>query len=204
MSDVRATGVNPHGHGRPSGWVTRFLGGVPAGGTVLDLACGAGRHLRAALAEGHPVVAIDRDVSGLADLSNDPRVEIHSHDLEAPGGVELPLAADRRFAGIVVTNYLFRPLFPVLRARLADDGVLIYETFALGQERHGKPSNPEFLLASNELLSPALTEGLAIVAFEQGEVSAVVAGTQGDKVVQRIVAVGPSHPWAREMPRRLD
>ncbi len=203
MSDVRATGVNPHGHGRPSDWVTRFLEGVPAGGTVLDLACGAGRHLRAALAGGHRIVAIDRDVSGLADLSGDPRVEILSHDLEGPGGVDLPLAADRRFAGVVVTNYLFRPLFPVIRSRLADDGVLIYETFSLGQERHGKPSNPQFLLAPNELLSPALTDGLVIVAYEQGELPASATGAQGDKVVQRIAAVGPAHPWAREMPRRL-
>jgi len=192
---------NPHGHGRPSDWVVRFLAGVAPGGTVLDVACGAGRHLRLARERGHTVIGIDRDVSGLADLAGDPKVEIVGHDLEAEGGLALPFAADRRFPGIVVTNYLFRPLFPVLRERLADDGVLIWETFALGQERHGKPSNPHFLLAPNELLSPELVAGLAIVGYEQGE----AIGPGGlPRIVQRLAAVGPAHPWAFALPRPLD
>jgi SAM-dependent methyltransferase len=196
-----SNGPNPHGHGRPSDWVARFLAGVPSGGTVLDVACGAGRHLRLARERGHGVVGIDRDVSGLADLSGDPRVEIVGHDLEAEGGLVLPFAEDRRFAAIVVTNYLFRPLFPVLRERLAADGMLIWETFALGHERHGKPSNPHFLLAPNELLSPELVGGLAIVGYEQGE---AIGPGGAPRIVQRLAAVGPAHPWAFAEPRPLD
>lgn len=192
---------NPRGTGRPSDWVARFLDGVPAGGTVLDVACGAGRHLRLALDRGHPVVGLDRDVSGLADLSDHPRVEIVGHDLEVEGGLALPFADDRRFEAIVVTNYLFRPLFSVLRDRLSADGVLIWETFALGQERHGKPSNPHFLLSPNELLSPDLVAGLTVVGYEQGE----AIGLGGvPRIVQRLAAVGPAHPWTLAGPRPLD
>jgi SAM-dependent methyltransferase len=191
--------TNPHGHGAVSDWVERFLPGVPAGGCVIDVACGAGRHLRLARRLGHPVLGLDRDVSGLADLAGAEGVEIVAHDLEVAGGLVLPFGA-RRFAGVVVTNYLFRPLFPVARDLVAEDGVLIWETFALGQERHGKPSNPAFLLGPNELLSPDLVGGLTVVAFEQGE---TVTASGSPRITQRVVAVGARHPWTREAPRRL-
>ena len=191
--------VNSHGHGAPSEWVARHLCGVPTGGRLLDVACGAGRHLRLAHRSGYSVVGLDRDVSGLRDLVGTPGVEIVAHDLEAPGGLVLPITG-RRFAGVVVTNYLFRPLFPVVRDLVAPDGVLIWETFALGQERHGKPSNPLFLLGPNELLVPDLVAGLVVIAFEQGETT-TSAGSP--RIVQRIVAVGPEHPWARREPRPL-
>ena len=200
------TTVNPHGHGRASDWIGRFLPGVVAGGTVIDVACGAGRHLRAARALGHPVVGLDRDVSGLADLFGRADVEIVAHDLEGAGGLDLPLGGPlggRRFEGVIVTNYLFRPLFPVLRDLVAEDGMLLYETFARGQERFGKPSNPEFLLAPNELLGPALVDGLVVVAFEQGELPAGLTVTQNPKIVQRICAVGRRHPWAEVRPRPI-
>lgn len=197
-----AAGTNPHGHGRASDWVESFLPGVTAGGTVLDVACGAGRHLRRALALGHPVVGLDRDVSGLSDLAGRTDVEILAHDLEGEGGLVLPFG-ERRFAAVIVTNYLFRPLFPVLRELVAGDGMLLFETFARGQERWGKPSNPAFLLGPNELLAPALVDGLVVVAFEQGVVPAALTVAGGDKIVQRICAVGPNHPWAAAAPRRL-
>jgi SAM-dependent methyltransferase len=194
--------INPHGHGRASDWIERFLPGVTPGGPVIDVGCGAGRHLRGARDRGHPVVGLDRDVSGLADLAGRAGVEIVRHDLEAAGGLALPFGG-RRFAGVIVTNYLFRPLFPVLRDLVAEDGMLLYETFARGQERFGKPSNPAFLLAPNELLGPALIDGLVVVAFEQGELPAALTVTQNPKIVQRICAVGPKHPWAETAPRPI-
>jgi len=202
MTGKVATPANPHGHGRASDWVERFLPGVPAGGTVLDLACGAGRHLRAALALGHAGVGLDRDVSGLADLAGRPDVEILAHDLEAAGGLDLPTGS-RRFAGVIVTNYLFRPLLPRLQGLVAEDGILIYETFARGQERFGKPSNPDFLLAPNELLAPAILGDLVVVAYEQGELAAEFTVTRAPKIVQRLAAVRPAHPWALARPRPI-
>lgn len=198
----QTTAINPHGHGRASDWIEAFLPGATAAGAVIDVACGAGRHLRRALALGHPVVGIDRDVSGLADLAGRSDVEILAHDFEAEGGLALPLAG-RRFAAVIVTNYLFRPLFPVLRDLVAEDGMLLYETFVRGQERYGKPSNPEFLLAPNELLSPALIEGLVVVAFEHGLLPPKPAVSQTPKIVQRLCAVGPAHPWAAAAPRSI-
>ena len=164
MTEKVAVAVNPHGLGRASDWVERFLAGVPDGGVVLDIACGAGRHLRRALERGHAVVGLDRDVSGLADLAGRGDVEILAHDLEAAGGLDLP-TAERRFGGVIVTNYLFRPLLTRLAGLVAPDGILIYETFARGQERFGKPSNPDFLLAPGELLE-AVRGRLRVVAYE--------------------------------------
>ena len=161
----------------PSAWVRRFQPLVPkegpAGGTVLDLAAGGGRHGRYFLGLGHPVVAVDRDTAALADLaqetSGEASAEVIEADLEtdagpfAPGG---PLAG-RTFAGIVVVNYLYRPLMDGLIAALEDGGVLIYETFARGNERFQKPRNPDHLLKSGELLE--LVEGrLQVVAYEHG------------------------------------
>lgn len=194
--------VNPHGHGKASDWIERHLSGVIPGGRVIDVACGAGRHLRRALDLGYAVVGLDRDVSGLADLADDGRVEVVAHDLEGEGGLDLPLGG-RRFAGVMVTNYLHRPLFPVLRDLVAEDGMLLYETFARGQGRHGKPSNPAFLLESNELLSPSLIEGLVVIAFEQGELPADLTVTRHAKIVQRLCAVGARHPWAEAAPRTI-
>jgi SAM-dependent methyltransferase len=185
-----------------SSWVARFLAGVRGDGAVLDLACGGGRHLRLAREHGHPVTGLDRDLAGLADLEGLPGVELIAHDLEAEGGPAFPLA-DRRFAGVIVTNYLFRPLFPLLRGCVAADGVLIYETFARGQERHGRPSNPEFLLGPNELLAPALIEGLIVVGYEYGEIPADPVTGSMPKIVQRLAAVGPDHPWAMLAPRPI-
>jgi SAM-dependent methyltransferase len=159
----------------------RFAGLIPPG-PVLDLAAGAGRHARLLLESGRDVTAVDRDVSGLADLAG--RAEVVVADLE--GGAAWPLGA-RRFAGIVVTNYLHRPLFPAILAALAPGGVLIYETFAVGQERLGRPTNPDFLLRPGELLEVA--RGLAVLAYEDLEVE-----EPARKRVQRICAQAFSPP----------
>jgi SAM-dependent methyltransferase len=168
---------SPHGPAGPSAWVVAHAGLVPAGGTVLDLAAGGGRHARLFAARGHPVVAVDRDISALAGIAG---VTAIAADLE--DGSPWPLGA-RRFAGIVVTNYLHRPLFPALRAAVDTGGALIYETFARGTERYGKPSNPDFLLADNELLALALP-GLAVVAYEH-----LYVETPRPALVQRIAAI---------------
>lgn len=202
MSESAASGVNPHGHGRASDWIERFLAGVPAGGTVLDIACGAGRHLRRAMTLGHPVVGLDRDVSGLADLAGRPDVEIVVHDLEGAGGLELPLGG-RRFAAVIITNYLHRPLLPRLHTLVAEDGILLYETFARGQERFGKPSNPSFLLGPNDLLAPEVIGDLVVVGYEQGELPAELTVTRAPKIVQRLAAVGRRHPWVEARPRPI-
>ncbi|MDJ0947605.1 MAG: class I SAM-dependent methyltransferase [Alphaproteobacteria bacterium] len=173
-------GKSGHGPTNPSAWIRRFAGLIAPGGGVLDLACGAGRHVRLFLECGHRVVAVDRDVAGLADLAGRRDLEIVEADLEDGGPWPLP---GRSFAGVVVTNYLHRPLFPHLLDALAPDGVLLYETFARGNERFRSPSNPDFLLAPGELLD--LAQGrLLVVAYEHGEVA-----EPRPAVVQRICAV---------------
>lgn len=147
----------------PSPWVRRWAHLVRAGGTLLDLACGDGRHARFFRALGHPVLAADIDVSGIADLAGDPGLEILAADLEA-GPWPLP---GRRFAGIVVTNYLHRPHLALLPTLLEEGGVLVFETFGKGNERYGRPRNPDFLLAPGELLH-ALGQSLQVVAYEHG------------------------------------
>ncbi|HYD79356.1 MAG TPA: class I SAM-dependent methyltransferase [Paucimonas sp.] len=175
----------------PSAWVARFAPLIPSG-EALDLACGGGRHARLLAAQGRPVLALDRDVS-LVARSAPPNVSVLQHDLER--GASWPFE-DRRFGGIVVTNYLHRPLFPHIVASLAPGGVLIYETFAQGNERFGKPSNPDFLLAPGELLT-LLRPALRIIAFEDGYLEAPKPA-----MVQRVCAVKPE-PGQSEAHLRL-
>ena len=163
-----------------SPWVRRFAGLVAPDGAVLDVACGTGRHARLFLERGNPVVCVDRYNAGIVDLQDRDNFEFVDADLEAGGPWPL---GEREFAAVVVTNYLYRPLFPSLIDALTVGGVLIYETFALGNERFGRPSNPNFLLRPGELL--AAVEGrLQVVDYEHGEVS-----TPHPAVVQRIAAV---------------
>ena len=149
----------------PSPWVDRFAPLVRKGAPVLDIACGSGRHCKVFLDLGHPVTAIDRDLSGLAVARHTPGFSALESDLEDGG--PWPLAA-RSFAAVVVTNYLYRPLFPSIIASLEPGGVLIYETFALGNERFGRPRNPDHLLKPGELLE-AVRGRLTVIAYEDIE-----------------------------------
>jgi len=162
-----------------SPWVARFAALVPAAGAVLDVASGGGRHARLFLAAGHPVTAVDLDLGRLRALGPAPRLSLVCADLE---GGAWPFAAGR-FAGVVVTNFLWRPLFGHLAGAVAPGGVLLYETFARGHERFGKPRHPDHLLRPDELFE-VFAPRLTVVAFEQGEVS-----TPRPAVVQRICAV---------------
>jgi SAM-dependent methyltransferase len=164
----------------PSHWVRRFLPLIRPGGRVLDLAAGGGRHARLLLDGGYRVIAADREVEALLPLAG-ARCEIRRIDLETGE----PWRLGGGYDGIVVANYLHRPLLPAIAAALGPGGALIYETFALGNERFGRPSNPEFLLRPGELLDAFA--GLSVVAFEQGEVD-----RPRPAAVQRIAAVnGP-------------
>jgi SAM-dependent methyltransferase len=163
----------------PSPWVRQWASWIRPGGSVLDLACGSGRHSRLLARLGFEVDAVDRDPA----LFVDP-----------PAGVRL-LGADievgpwpyegRRFDGIVVTNYLHRPLLPTLCASLEEGGVLIYETFARGNERFGKPSNPDFLLVAGELLE-AVRGKLRVLSYEDRIVEQPKAAA-----IQRLAARRP-------------
>jgi SAM-dependent methyltransferase len=166
-------------HEKSSLWVERFLPHIKSGGDVLDLACGRGRHSLLLHAAGYRVDAVDRDAAALAEISRRaPPIRTLVADLEA---ADWPFPG-RCFDAVIVTNYLFRPLFPHLLDALAADGVLIYETFMSGNERFGKPSNPDFLLRPGELLE-VVRGRLNVVAFEQGEVA-----TPRPAVVQRLCA----------------
>jgi len=166
-----------------SPWVARFAP-LAKTGEALDLACGSGRHTRMLAARGLQVLALDRNAELLAPLAG-PNVTTLQHDLEAEGAV-WPFEAGR-FALIVVTNYLHRPLFADLARSLAPDGVLVYETFAHGNQAYGKPSNPDFLLAPGELLKLATDGGLQVLAYEDGHVD-----RPHPAQVQRLCAAGPA------------
>ena len=157
---------------QPSAWVTRFASLIGAG-EVLDLACGGGRHARFLAAKGYRVLAVDRDAAALRKLA---AAGIHTmqFDLERNDGTAQAWPFEsNRFAGIVVTNYLHRPLFAKIIDSLAPNGVLIYETFAQGNEQFGKPSNPDYLLVPSELLKLANlhpAQPMRVIAFEDGYV----------------------------------
>ena len=172
----------------PSTWVQRWSHLVPAGSSVLDVACGSGRHVRWFAARGCRVTGVDRDVAALAGLETS--AETCVADIEdAPW----PLP-ERRFDAVLVTNYLWRELLPTIVASVADGGVLIYETFSAGNASVGKPSNPLFLLQAGELLAAAT--GLRVVAYEDGFLDGPA------RFVQRIVAVREAACDIAPVPRR--
>lgn len=166
----------------PSPWVRRWSALVPEGARVLDVACGAGRHVGWFAGRGAHVTALDRDAQAVAPLRALPgtAVEVVVADIE---NAPWPLPG-RRFDAVVVTNYLWRALFPTLVEAVAEGGLLIYETFARGNETVGKPSNPDFLLQPGELLRTV--PGLHVVAYEDGFIAEAP-----QRFVQRIAAVRP-------------
>jgi len=167
-----------HGIEAPSPWIKRWSDLVPSGGAVLDVACGFGRHMRWFAGRGHPVTGVDRSPDAIDAVS--PLGEAICADIE---NGPWPLAG-RNFDGVVVTNYLWRPLLPSIVQSVAPGGALIYETFAAGNETVGKPSRPDFLLQPGELL--AACAGLRVIAYEDGFLDAP------ERFVQRIAAVRPA------------
>jgi SAM-dependent methyltransferase len=146
---------------------------------VLDVAAGSGRHARFFLRRGHPVTAVDRDTAGVADVCDDPSFECLEFDLES--GAPWPFPG-REFEAVVVTNYLHRPILPDIVGAVARGGVLLYETFARGHERFGRPQNPDFLLNPGELLD-AVAGRLRVLAYED-----LVLTDPDPRAVQRITA----------------
>jgi SAM-dependent methyltransferase len=166
-----------HGTGPASPWLERWAELLQPGMRALDLACGAGRHVRWLSERGLHVTAVDRDTAALAELHG-VAAEVLAADLEA---APWPLPG-RQFDLVLVTNYLWRPLLPQIVASVAPGGVLLYETFALGQETVGRPRNPEFLLHPGELLD--LVRGrLRVIAYEDRRLDAP------PRFVQRIAAM---------------
>jgi SAM-dependent methyltransferase len=174
-----------HGTEEASPWVRRWSHLLPAGATVLDVACGYGRHMRWFAAQGHLVTGVDRlgeAISSVANLGETVLADIENEPWPFTG---------RTFDGVVVTNYLWRPLLAAIVQSVAPGGVLIYETFAAGNETVGKPSRPDFLLQPGELLRAC--QELRVVAYEDGFLD------EPPRFIQRIAAVRPGtgHPGTR-------
>ena len=163
-----------HGTEAPSQWVTRWSQLLPAQSRVLDVACGAGRHMRWMATQGHTCVGVDRSPEALQAAQ--AYGQVIEADIE---GGPWPLIG-QQFDAVIVTNYLWRPLMHRLLESLKPQGFLIYETFALGHEKIGKPSRPDFLLQHGELLQTCAP--LHVIAYEEGYLA------QPPKCVQRIVA----------------
>ncbi len=165
----------------PSAWLQRWVHLIPPSGRVLDVACGSGRHAVYLAGLGYRVTAVDRDLGLSASVRDTPGVAWQEHDLEAD---PWPFAAGI-WQGVVVINYLHRPLLPHLIAALASGGALIYATFAHGQQRYGRPRNPQHLLMPGELLETARGR-LHVVAYEDVAVSDPVPSRR-----QKLAALKP-------------
>jgi len=168
-----------HGALTPSPWVVRWSRLWAPGTSVLDVACGSGRHVRLLAGLGHAVTGIDRDTAALeplAGLAETIAANIEANPWPIPG---------RRFDALVVTNYLWRPLWPTLLASVGEEGWLVYETFSIGNETVGKPSNPDFLLRPGELLDVLRSHasgGWRVLAYEDGFLDTP------ERFIQRIAA----------------
>lgn len=181
MTQLEAKFAPVHGREPASLWIEQYAHLVRKQGTVLDVACGAGRHARLFAAMGMKVTAVDRNAEALAEMTAHTGIATLWADLE---NAAWPLP-ERSFDAVIVTNYLWRPLLPTLAATVAEKGVILYETFARGNERFGKPSNPDFLLAPDELLQHfGPDKGFHVIAYED-----VVLDLPKPACVQRIAAI---------------
>jgi SAM-dependent methyltransferase len=169
-----------HGTEAPSDWVRRWSHLAPAGAPVLDVACGAGRHLRWFAGRGHAATGVDRDAAALAACEGIDGAQLVQADIEDG---PWPFAG-RQFGLVVVTHYLWRPLLPAIVDAVAPGGLLVYETFAAGNETVGRPSRPDFLLRPGELLQACA--GLRVVAYEDGFLDGP------PRFIQRIAALRPA------------
>jgi len=187
--------ISPNAHAitAPSPWVQRWSHLLAPSCTVLDVACGSGRHLHWFATRGHAVWGVDQDIS--IARQQVPQAQLIQADIE--NGPWPCMGADdpQPFGAVVVTNYLWRPLMPTLVRSVAPGGFLIYETFAAGNETVGRPARPDFLLRPGELLR--VCAGMQVIAYEDGFVA------DPDRFVQRIVAFAPALPTApqAEKPR---
>lgn len=179
-----------HGATEASGWIQRWSHLVPVHGTVLDIACGHGRHMAWFAARGHAVTGIDRSPEAMEAVRH--LGEAVLADIENAPWPLVQDAQPRTFDAVVVTNYLWRPLLPTIAHSVAPGGVLIYETFAMGNETVGKPSRPDFLLQPGELLRAF--SSLRVVAYEDGYLSA------SPRFVQRLVGVKPDLSRGADQP----
>jgi SAM-dependent methyltransferase len=172
-------------------WVERYIGGIVARGGVLDVACGQGRHIALARRLGYPVTGIDRNLSAARQIFGaDDGVSLHERDLE--DGSAFPFEP-RSFDGVIVTNYLWRPILGDIVDAVSPSGLLLYETFRTGNARYGSPSRSDFLLRPGELLG-AVEGKLTVIAYED------ITLSEPARVVQRICAVGAMHPWIDQPP----
>ncbi|MFL2667243.1 MAG: class I SAM-dependent methyltransferase [Burkholderiales bacterium] len=170
----------------PSVWVKRCSELLRPESSVLDLACGSGRHARYFADQGHDVTALDKNPEALSKISSLPRIHTVEYDLEmAPWPF-----ADRTYDAILVTNYLYRPILENIVDTLSPSGILIYETFMLGNERFGRPSNPDFLLRPNELIDVTYKK-LHILIYEAGRIS-----SPKPALVQRVCAVSGNSDYS--------
>jgi SAM-dependent methyltransferase len=185
--------TSAHALSAPSPWITRWSHLLPAGREVLDVACGSGRHLQWFASLGHTVWGVDKDIAAASAAV--PAATLVEADMESGPWPLATASGPRLFGAVVVTNYLWRPLLPTLLQSLAPGGLLLYETFASGNETVGRPARPDFLLQPGELLR--VCAGLDVVAYENGFL-------QGpDRFVQRIAAFAPALPpgGGAEIPR---
>ena len=146
-----------------SAWVRRFYDQIPKNGLILDLAGGSGRHTRFLTQKGFKLLLLDNDIAKAKDLQGVENIVLMEYDLEDGSTLPFPKSS---FQGVVVTNYLYRPIFPQLLDLLDDGGILIYETFAVGNEKYGRPTNPDYLLKSGELIS-LVSSQMRIIAYEE-------------------------------------
>lgn len=171
-----------HSQETPSAWFIHHAALVKSESAILDIACGQGRHSRFFAERGARVTAVDRDAVALQSLATTPNVTTECRDLEGDAW----LYASSSFDAIIVCNYLWRPTFASLLATIKPGGVLLYETFMDGNERYGKPSRPDFLLRSNELLA-FTRDAFRVIAYEEGDETDVVG--QPFAVKQKIAAI---------------